>query len=196
MDQQSTDAAGNGKKSMLLLPGWAANGLIFLGVALVVFAIAGIILTGQSEPKTGAVQPPRVGEPLRDFSLQDLSGKTVKLSDYAGQPVLINTWATWCPPCRVEMPALQAFYDAHQGSGFVLLAVNVGESKAQAGTFAREFNLTFPILLDSDQKLADSMMIHDFPTSILIGKDGKVKRIHVGMISAEQLDAEMLPLIQ
>ncbi|OIO93637.1 MAG: hypothetical protein AUK03_07975, partial [Anaerolineae bacterium CG2_30_64_16] len=137
----------------------------------------------------------RVGAALRNFTLTDLSGKQVQLSDYAGRPVLINAWATWCPPCRAEMPALHDFYQDHQAEGFTLLAVNAGEAPAQVQGFIQQAGFTFPVLLDPNITLLTDLGIRSFPTSILVGRDGKVKTIHVGMLTADQLQTEIAPLL-
>lgn len=181
------------------LPGpgrpWLFKGLIAVGFLLLAAAVIGLFWTNRSaNGETGA--PVRIGAQMARFELQDIQGKTVRLSDYAGKTVLVNAWATWCPPCRAEMPALNAFYQQHRAQGFVILAINAGESQAQAADFASANQLQFPVLLDQDENLMDRLSIHDYPTSILIGKDGVVKTIHVGMLTQDALQNEILPLIQ
>jgi len=119
----------------------------------------------------------------------------VRLSDYQGQPVLINFWATWCPPCREEMPLFSEFYLANQDSGFVILAVDVGEEWDLVADFAYEQNLPFPVLLDPDQQIADALRINAYPTSVLVGRDGKIKSVHVGMYTEKQLERDVLPYL-
>jgi peroxiredoxin len=169
-----------------------AAGMVALGI-LLLLAAAYVLLSNSASP--AALGPARIGAPLANFSLNDLNGKPVQLSDYAGHPVLINAWATWCPPCQVEMPDLAAFYKAHQKDGLVILAVNAGETAAQAGAFARQYGLTFPVLLDSDEALMDAMHINDFPTSILVGRDGTVKAIHIGLLTPQMMDTEIAPYL-
>ena len=172
------------------LVGWIVIGLLAVGLIL-----AGILLLTQDRATAVPVGPARVGAALGDFTLTDLSGKSVRLSDYAGRPVLINAWATWCPPCRAEMPALHDFYRAHQAEGLVLLAVNAGESRSQVQSFIQQMGFTFPVLLDPNTNLLTELGIRSFPTSIVVGRDGKVKKIHIGMLSADQLQAEIVPLL-
>lgn len=169
----------------------------FVGIGLLV---AGLILIGGlllvlDRSTTVPTGPARVGAALPDFTLTELSGKQVKLSDYAGHPVLINAWATWCPPCRAEMPALHDFYREHWADGFALLAVNAGETQAQVRSFIQQTGFTFPVLLDPNTALLTDLGIRSFPTSILVGRDGKVKTIHVGMLTADQLQTEIAPLL-
>jgi peroxiredoxin len=185
-------------------PAWAAKALILCGVFFMVLAAAGILLINRvslaglagaiaSQDSSG---PLRVGTRMDDFSLPDLDGKPVKLSDYAGRWVLINAWATWCPPCQAEMPYFEALYQNHQVSGFVVLAVNAGESRDQAAAFANQLGLTFPILLDQNERLMDSLAIHDYPTSILVDGNGIIQAIHVGMFTPEALQREIEPLLK
>ena len=93
------------------------------------------------------------------------------------------------------MPALNTFYQQYRDKGFVILAVNAGETQALASDFAKSYGLTFPILLDPDQHLMDQLGIHDYPTSFLIGKDGVIKKVHIGMLTSGALEQEILPLI-
>jgi cytochrome c biogenesis protein CcmG/thiol:disulfide interchange protein DsbE len=136
-----------------------------------------------------------VGKELGDFNLTDINGKTVYLSDYADHVVLLNAWAIWCPPCKAEMPDLNTYYQAHHDQGFVILAINAGDSASVAAAFATEKGLSFPVLLDPNSRLLTSLGIRNFPTSILIGTDGVVKAIHVGMFSPEELEAEITPYL-
>lgn len=178
---------------------WMIQGLILGGLILIVSALIGFLWVNRPKVPAGAENngPLRVGMRLPDFTLQDIHGKTVKLSDYAGKAtILVNAWATWCPPCKAEMPALNTFYQQNREKDFVILAVNAGESPSTAADFASANNLQFPVLLDPQEDLMDQLGIHDFPTSILIGKDGLIKTIHVGMFTQDTLKQEILPSIQ
>ncbi|WP_368901360.1 peroxiredoxin family protein [Oceanobacillus oncorhynchi] len=115
-----------------------------------------------------------VGNMAPDFELQTLAGETVKLSDYRGKKVMINFWATWCPPCRAEMPDMEAFY---QDKDIVILAVNLTETEnnlQQVQDFVNEYELTFPILLDEKIEVAEQYMIQPIPTSYMINSNGVV----------------------
>ncbi len=167
-------------------------GMIVVGFLLV--AGAALLLLAQNG-NGGGTGPARIGARLANFTLTDLSGKQLQLSDYAGRPVLLNAWATWCPPCQAEMPDLNAYYLAHRSQGFVILAINAGETNAQASNFAKQLGLSFPILLDPSEALMDTLHIADFPTSILVGRDGVVKAIHVGRMTPAMLDKEITPYL-
>jgi peroxiredoxin len=170
---------------------WLPFGLIGLGVLALVVMLALSVNHAGSQ----AVIPPRVGAPLSDFALSDIHGQTVRMSDYAGQVVLVNSWATWCPPCKAEMPDLNTYYQAHRGEGFTVLAINAGDPETTVAEFAQGIRLTFPILLDPNTQVLDGFGIQGFPTSIVVGRDGRVKMIHVGMYSPEDLEAEVTPLL-
>jgi len=169
------------------------NILMVSGGTLILLAIFMVIF--RSSP-VQTVRPPQVGSKLGDFSLQSITGETVRLSDYEGRPVLINTWAIWCPPCKAEMPLLNQYYQAHAAEGFVILAINAGDTQAEADAFASQNDLRFPVLLDPGTQLLNQMAIHSFPTSILIGRDGVVKAIHIGLFTQESIEAEITPYIK
>lgn len=162
------------------------------GIALIILAIVMVVLLPGSP---GGIGPARLGQPLANFSLKDLRGNTVNLSDYKGQVVLINVWATWCPPCRAEMPDLQAFYAANRQKGFVVLAIDAGDARADVAAFASEYGLTFPILLDPQSDLVHRMNIFDYPTSLILDRSGVVKNIQIGLYQPEQLKADLNPIL-
>ena len=170
------------------------NTILFFAVGLVV--IVAVVFLFSSKSSTQAVSPVQVGQRLGDFSLTDIHGRTVRLSDYAGKVVLLNAWATWCPPCKAEIPDLNAYYLAHQGNGFVLIGINAGESASVVAAFAHQEGLAFPMLLDPNTSLLSSLGVHGFPTSILVGSDGMIKEIHVGGFTPQALDDEITPYLQ
>ncbi len=170
---------------------WLPYGLIGLGGLLLI----GLFLLSVNQAGAQSVNAPRVGAPLSNFSLTDIQGQRVSLSDYKGQVVLVNAWATWCPPCKAEMPDINAYYQAHQKDSFMVLAVNAGDPQTSAAAFSQSKALAFPVLLDSDLRLLDGMGIHDFPTSIVVGRDGRVKYVQVGMFTPQALDAVVTPLL-
>jgi thiol-disulfide isomerase/thioredoxin len=136
---------------------------------------------------------PEVNSPAPDFSLQTLSGDTVTLSDYAGRVVLINYWATWCIPCRAEMPLLQKYADQYPDK-LVVLAVNNGEREVDVEAFIREQDLTLPVLLDPDAAVSDLYRVRGFPTTMFIDRDGKIRYQHIGILSEDRLVAYLSEL--
>jgi peroxiredoxin len=131
------------------------------------------------------VQP---GQRALSFTLQDVDGNAVSLEEYRGQVVLLNFWATWCGPCRLEMPTFQQRYEALREDGFTVLAVNYDESEEQVRAFREELGLIFPLLLDPGGEVQRQYRIRGYPTSVLIDRAGGVHQIHVGFMSESELD--------
>lgn len=141
------------------------------------------VTTAPTTPETIVIEEEQdTSSSAPDFTLTDLDGHSVTLSDYRGTPVMLNFWATWCPPCRAEMPLIQEYQDKYADE-FVVLAVNGGETaqEVQAFVTAQEFDLTF--LLDADFGVAELYQVRGFPTSIFIDADGATQKIHIGELS-------------
>jgi len=122
----------------------------------------------------------QIGNLAPDFQLQTLSGQTVSLSGLRGKPVLINFWATWCPPCKAEMPYLQQVHDSWSAKGLVLLAVDIRESPATVEKFMTELNLSMTVPMDTDMKVTKVYLIGALPTTFLIDKDGIIRQKVIG----------------
>ncbi len=131
------------------------------------------------------VPAPEVGAVAPDFTLANLNGASVGLSELRGQVVLINFWATWCVPCRVEMPAIQARYN---DGDFAVLAVNFDESAEKVRAFADELGLDFPILLDPGGKIQELYRVRGYPSSYFVDTNGVIQFIHIGEMSNADLD--------
>lgn len=152
------------------------NAIIFLIFWLM---IAGLpsgtdVWADDVRPDTGHLAP--------DFALRTLEGNTVRLSEYRGQKVvLINFWATWCPPCQLEMPTMQQIYSEYKGRGFEILAVNIEpDAKQEIRDFIKELRLTFPIVLDPDMKVSRKYRLIGLPVSVLIDRQGIIRAKDVG----------------
>lgn len=155
--------------------------LLFLVFTVVIFAI--LILLQQKDaffnpsPRS-RLQP---GFPAPDFAFPGLDGKKVGLGDYRGKVVFLNIWATWCPPCREEMPSMEKLYQELKGEDFEILAVSIDTSGAKAvAPFAKEYRLSFPILLDPEGTIKPLYGITGVPESFIINKDGRIEKIVVG----------------
>jgi peroxiredoxin len=134
---------------------------------------------------------PLVGKQAHDFTLPTLDGKKVSLSQLHGQPVLINFWASWCLPCREEMPELVRSYETHKAEGLMVLGLNLtySDTLPDVKAFVSEFHMTFPVLLDKDGQVAEKLYpLPGVPTSIFINRDGTIERVQVGLMSGEQID--------
>ena len=156
-----------------LLPLQAAS-LLLLALALGMISGTRDSLAADARPEEGHLAP--------DFALKTLDGKTVRLSDLRGKKVvLINFWATWCPPCRSEMPTMQQIYTEYKGKGFEILAINIEpDSKDEIRDFMKELRLTFPVLLDSDMKVTRTYRLIGLPVSMLIDRQGIIRSKTIG----------------
>jgi len=115
-----------------------------------------------------------------DFTLRTLEGQNLRLGEQRGRVVLVNFWATWCGPCRQEMPHLNKLYEKYKASGFVLLGVNVDDDTRQAVGVANKLGVTFPVLPDSDKRVSKQYDLSAMPSTVLIDRDGKVRYLHRG----------------
>jgi thiol-disulfide isomerase/thioredoxin len=120
-----------------------------------------------------------------DFTLRDLQGKETSLRDLRGQVVLLNFWATWCGPCREEMPIIQERYN---DGGFALLAINFDESKEIVQWFIDELGIDIPVLLDPGGRVQELYRLRGYPTSFFLDPDGVIRFIHIGEMTASDLD--------
>ncbi len=121
-----------------------------------------------------------------NFTLTDLQGKTWTLKDLKGKVVLVNFWATWCPPCRKEMPDLEALYNRFQDQGFVILALSEDEETAKVGPFIAEHKITYPILLDPGNKVNNLFQVEGIPKSFVYDRDGKLVAQSIDMRTQRQ----------
>lgn len=152
-----------------------------------------LLLVGCSTGSTGSeATVTRIGEPAPNFQLKNLDGKDIILSNLTGKPALLNFWATWCPPCRGEMPYMQEIYEKWSEKGLVLLAIDIGESPAQVKEFLEANDLSLSIALDTNQIVAQRYNITAIPTTFLIDKDGIIQAKVVGAFpSAEAIEKEL-----
>lgn len=150
---------------------------------LLISAVLGLALLGTAQARDlqiykGGATPPLV--------LKDLSGKTHDLKQYRGKVVLINSWATWCPPCRAEMPSMQRLKTTMAGKPFVILAVDMGETEAEVKAYIRQINTDFTVLLDQDGRALKAWKVFAFPTSYVVDAQGKIR---YGLYGASEWDA-------
>lgn len=117
----------------------------------------------------------------KDFTLKSMSGKNLKLSEYRGQVVMLNFWASWCAPCRQEMPLLEALYKKYQPLGFTLLGVNVEQDSSNASTLLKSIKVSFPILFDNKNKVSRAYKVSAMPTTVIIDRDGNLRYLHLAI---------------
>lgn len=128
------------------------------------------------------------GAPAPAFDLMDVHGEKVELADFHGEVVLINFWATWCGPCRLEMPVLQDYYERYRSDGFQVLAVNYAEPRDEVESFAAELDLSFPLLLDPGGAIQRRYGVRGYPSSYVVDRRGIIRMVHIGILTEGQLD--------
>lgn len=140
----------------------------------------GLLMFGGLLQAAQTLTPLENQPPAPDFELKDVDGKQHRLSDYRGKVVIVNFWATWCPPCREEMPSMQRAWERLKGDGVVMLAVNVGEDEEQVFTFTADYPVDFPMLLDQDSTVISKWPIKALPTTFVIDQEGRIVYRAVG----------------
>lgn len=135
-----------------------------------------------------------VGQQAPVFDLRDDRGAAVSLAQYRGKVVVMNLWASWCPPCRAEMPDLQRLSAAYAARGVVVVGLNQGESAARASVFAQSLGIHFPIWIDDAQKYGRLYAALGLPTTVVVGRDGAVVKGFDGPLTFDQMRAAVAPL--
>ena len=148
----------------------------------------------------GAPPPsPREGFSAPDFTLDLMGGGQLSLADLRGSVVIINLWASWCPPCRAEMPALERVHQEAQARGLVIVAVNTTfqDGEAEAAAFAREFGLTFPIVLDRSGAMSNRYLLRGLPSTYFVDRRGVIRSVVIGGPMSEALiRSKVEPLLE
>ena len=120
------------------------------------------------------------GRSAPDFALKSASGENLRLSEYRGNVVMINFWATWCGPCRQEMPLLDDLYNRYQRVGFSLLGVNIDDDSRRAMRMVEELGVSFPVLFDADKEVSKLYQVEAMPVTLLLDREGTVRHVHHG----------------
>ncbi len=183
-----------------------AIGVIILGVALAAVA-AFLLFSNQSGSggtadtsnipdslavatlagiKNSGAQPVQ-GKPAPNFGFRYPDGSSYTLADFRGQPVIVNFWATWCPPCRREMPGLVKAYETHKEDGLMIIEMDVAEPAEAVAQFVQEYNMTMPVVLDRRQEVTRLYRTDSFPTSFFIDKNGVIQARWIGYLPEDQL---------
>lgn len=137
----------------------------------------------------------QVGDRAPDFDLVSLTGDRVRMANLEGKPLILNFWATWCGPCRREMPALADVYRRYRDQGLELFAINVGESPVAVEQFLRQVGVEVPVLLDRDDQAQEAYRILPLPTTFFIDRSGIIRAIYTQQMSGLQIEAEVLRLL-
>lgn len=172
--------------------------LIILGIAGLVLAlvVAGLLLTqGDAQNGFSSKSAAEKKELAPDFTLLTIDGKDFHLSDYKGRPVLINFFASWCLPCREEMPILEKIVHEYSPKGVVFLGVAVDDTEAKMKDFIARYSVTFPVGLDKTAAIQKSFGIYGIPTTYFIDKQGVINYSHSGSVTEELLQHELDKLL-
>ena len=149
-------------------------------VLIAVIFVAGIAWTAASRVTTDQATRTSGRRGTPDFALATLDGGTFRLSAQVGQPVVVNFWATWCPPCRAELPAFEEVYKNNRDKGLIVVGVDVGEAPEVIAEYIKQTALTFPIALDTSGEVTELFRIQGMPTTFFVGRDGKIKDTVIG----------------
>ena len=141
---------------------------LLIGFALTVFAASSLASSGLA------------GKPAPDFALKSSAGQNLRLSEYRGDVVMINFWATWCGPCRQEMPLLDQLYSRYERVGFNLLGVNIDDDSDRALDMIRELGVNFPVLFDARKEVSKLYDVDAMPVTVLVDREGNVRYVHQG----------------
>lgn len=175
--------------------------LVLAGLGLMILAVIGFYTFtdqagGQGENNEFAFPPITVNQPAPDLTLQDLDGNQVSLSDYRGEVILLNNWATWCPPCKEEMPEFNQYYNSYKDQGFQVIAVEAGDPEQQVRAFVEENGIDFIILLDPKNLSLKTYQNQSLPNSFVIDREGNLRLAWTGAINLATLEQYVTPLLE
>ncbi len=139
-----------------------------MGIGLSIIAASGLAVADM----TGREAP--------DFALKSSTGENLRLSEYRGDVVMVNFWATWCGPCRQEMPLLEELFSRYERVGFTLLGVNIDDDPRRAVAMAQELGVTFPVVFDNTKEVSKLYDVNAMPVTVLVDKEGRVRHVHHG----------------
>jgi thiol-disulfide isomerase/thioredoxin len=188
---------------MSVLPSRALATVLSVAVLLLLIACAGRpaevggSVPAGLDPGGGQLAPaPRPGHPAPEVVLLDLKGAPVKLSSFRGKPVLINFWATWCPPCRAEMPDIETIWQRHKAEGLVVIGVDVGEDPETVSKYLEKGGFTWLMILDSGGEVfRDLYRGAAFPSSFFIDKDGIVQDVSIGALNEKGFETKLAKIL-
>ncbi len=169
-----------------------------LGVLLIVFGVLAIASpknTANADSLPSSVVPVAVNYAAPELALQNITGETKSLTDFRGTVVLVNNWATWCPPCKAEMPVLSAYYNEHNADGFMIVAIEAGDALEGVAQFANTYGLKFQVWLDPNNASLRAFGNGNLPNSFVIDRGGTIRYAWTGEISKAMLEKYVTPLI-
>ncbi len=173
---------------------------VVTGLGLILLAAGFLIVlvnSGASQVANSNIStiPVTVNYAAPVLTLENIQGKTESLSDFSGKLVLVNNWATWCPPCKAEMPTLVAYYNQHAADGLMIVAIEAGDARDQVQKFADQYQMPFAVWVDPQTKALDAFKNQNLPSSYVIDRTGTVRLMWTGEINRETLEKFVTPLL-
>ena len=170
------------QKKLLIKWAIAITGIVFIG-------FGGLLVWGllNKKPITGLSGITMVNRPAPDFTLTTFKGKTLSLADFRGRPIVINFWASWCPPCREEAPLLERTWRAYMNRGVIFIGVDIQDRKEDALNYIREFDITYPNGPDPTGEIAIDYGVSGLPVTFFVSKKGEIIRRWVGALKRQKL---------
>ena len=175
--------------------------LILGGIGLIILSAVTYIVQSNRESSPAVndpfiLPPVELDQPSPELSLYDMDGNLVALADFIGDVVLVNNWATWCPPCRQEMPEFQAYFEEHRNEGFQIVAVEAGQPLEEVRKFVEDHELTFTILLDPKNTSLTTFQSSSLPNTWVIDRKGQLRLAWLGAINGDTLERYVTPLLK
>ncbi len=167
--------------------------MVFIGIAVYMQSPSSI---DQAAQNVFLLPPVEIDQTAPELTLFDLDGNEVSLSDFEGQVVLVNNWATWCPPCREEMPEFKAYFEKYRDKGFQIVAVEAGQPEAEVRAFVEEQGLEFVVLLDPENQSLITFQNSTLPNSWVIDRKGHLRLAWLGAINLPTLEKYVTPLLE
>lgn len=170
--------------------------LIGIGVGIVTISVTAIFL-GENSSTAGDVNQVESGKPAPDWTLQDLDGKTVRASDFKDKVVILDFWATWCPPCRAEIPGFVELQKKYQAQGLRIVGVSVDQASADTvKSFVQKSGINYPVVLADTNVVAAFGGIDGLPTTFIIDRGGRIIKRHLGFTETSEMESEIKPLLK
>jgi peroxiredoxin len=170
--------------------------LVVATLALILKALLTPAATGPTSSQTPGPAAPLVGHYAPDSALVDLSGNQVALSSLRGKVVVLNFWYAACEPCRLEMPALERYYQAHKGEDFVVIGANIVDDAQTTENFTKTTGVSYPVFRDPGLRAYNTYQVSKTPSSFIIDRDGVIRQVVVGTLDTTTLDQSVRPLLR
>ncbi len=179
-------------------------GLIIVGIGIVLLGIAALFLMPNSSDSVNADGPTgeyssvpmEVNFDAPELTLTNLEGEEESLEDHLGEVVMVNFWATWCPPCKAELPVLQEYYEDHADDGFTIIGIDANETQERVASFIETTNIAYPIWIDLESEGSRAFNVNSYPSSFIIDRDGTIVLAWTGQISKAMLEKHVTPVIE